>query len=115
MSPNIVEHFSILKDHRIDRHKKHQLIDIIVLCVSAVISGAEGWQDIEGFGHSKLDWLRKYVPLENGIPVDDTIARVISRLSAKGFQACFQSGVQSVSDVTEGEIISIDGKTLRRS
>ena len=115
MSPNIVEHFSILKDHRIDRHKQHELIDIIVLCISAVISGAEGWKDIEEFGHSKLEWLRKYVPLKNGIPVDDTIARVISRLSAKGFQECFQSWVQSVFDVTEGEIISIDGKTLRRS
>ena len=115
MSPTIVEHFSILKDHRIERHKKHQLIDIIVLCVSAVISGAEGWQDIEEFGHSKLEWLRKYVPLENGIPVDDTIARVISSLSVKGFQDCFQSWVQSVCAITQGDIISIDGKTLRRS
>lgn len=115
MSPSLVEHFSILKDPRIERHKKHELIDIIVLCISAVISGAKGWKDIEEFGSSKLDWLRKYVPLKNGIPVDDTLARVISSLSVKGFQACFQSWVESVSKLTEGEIISIDRKTLRRS
>jgi len=115
MSPSIAEHFSTLKDHRIDRHKKHQLIDIIVLCISATISGAEGWSDIVEFGHCKLDWLRKFVPLENGIPVDDTIARVISGLSVKGFQDCFQSWIQSVSERTDGEIISIDGKTLRLS
>lgn len=115
MSPSIVEHFSILADPRIDRHKKHELIDIIVLCISAVISGAEGWSDIVEFGHNKLDWLRKFIPLENGIPVDDTIARVISSLSVTGFQDCFQSWTQSVSDITEGECIAIDGKTLRRS
>jgi len=115
MSPSIVDHFSSLEDHRINRHKKHELIDIIVLSLSAVISGAEGWTDIVEFGHSKLDWLRKFVPLENGIPVDDTIARVISGLSVKGFQDCFQSWINSVSEVTDGECIAIDGKTLRRS
>ena len=115
MSPNIAEHFSILKDHRIERHKKHELIDVLVLCVSAVISGAEGWKDIVDFGHTKLDWLRQFVPLENGIPVDDTVARIISGLSVKGFQDYFQSWIQSVAEVTDGECIAIDGKTLRRS
>ena len=115
VNPSIVEHFSSLQDHRIERHKKHQLIDIIVLSLSAVISGAEGWKDIVEFGNSKLEWLRQFVPLENGIPVDDTVARIISGLSTKGFQDCFQSWIQSVAQVTEGEIISIDGKTHRRS
>lgn len=115
MNPSLVEHFSSLSDPRIDRHKKHELIDIIVLSISAVISGAEGWKDIVEFGHSKLDWLRQFVPLKNGIPVDDTVARVISSLSVDGFQSCFQSWIQSVSELTEGEILSIDGKTLRRS
>jgi predicted transposase YbfD/YdcC len=80
-----------------------------------MISGAEGWKDIVDFGHSKLDWLRQYVPLENGIPVDDTVARIISGISEKGFQDCFQSWIKSVVKVTEGEIVSIDGKTHRRS
>ncbi|MDQ6962678.1 MAG: ISAs1 family transposase [Mariprofundaceae bacterium] len=115
MSPSIVEHFSSLQDHRIERHKKHQLIDIVVLSLTAVISGAEGWKDIVEFGESKLEWLRQFVPLKHGIPVDDTVARIISGLSTKGFQDCFQSWIQSVVQVTEGEIISIDGKTHRRS
>jgi len=115
MSPSIAEHFSSLKDHRIERHKKHELIDVLVLCVSAVISGAEGWKDIVDFGNTKLDWLRQFVPLENGIPVDDTVARIISGLSVKGFQDCFQSWIQSVAEITDGECIAIDGKTLRRS
>ena len=67
----LIEHFSKLEDPRVDRNKKHELIDVIVLCVCAVVSGANGWSDIEEFGHAKLDWLRRYVPLANGVPVDD--------------------------------------------
>ena len=114
MNPSIAEHFSSLKDHRIERHKKHELIDILVLCVSAVISGAEGWKDIVDFGHTKLNWLRQFVPLGNGIPVDDTVARVISGLSVKGFQYCFQSWIQSIAEVTDGECIAIDAMGVRK-
>ena len=60
------------------------LIDVIVLCVCAVLIGAEGWSDIEEFGRTKLEWLCRYVPPANGVPIDDTIARVISALSASG-------------------------------
>lgn len=70
-----------------------------MIIISAVTSGVKGWTDIEEFGYSKLDWLRKYVPLNNGILVDDTLARVISSLSVKVFQSCFQSWVESVSCV----------------
>lgn len=112
---NLVEHFSKLEDPRIDRNKKHELIDVIVLCVCAVVSGAEGWSDIEEFGRAKLEWLRKYVPLANGIPVDDTIARIISALSVSGFQECFLSWMDDVVKCTEGEIVAVDGKTHRRS
>ena len=80
---SLIEHFSKLEAPRVDRNKKHELIDVIVLCVCAVVSGAEGWSDIEEFGHTKLEWLRRYVPLANGIPVDDTIARIISALSGQ--------------------------------
>ncbi len=111
----LIEHFSKLEDPRIDRNKKHELIDVIVLCVCAVLSGAEGWCDIEEFGRAKLDWLRRYVPLANGVPVDDTIARIISALSVSGFQACFLSWMEDVVKLSDGEIIALDGKTHRRS
>ncbi len=115
MSASLLEHFSLLEDPRIERHRAHELLDILVLCVSAVVSGAEGWEAIEEFGEAKLDWLRQYVPLSNGIPSHDTIARVISRLSPKGLQECFVNWVQSVTSATAGEIVAIDGKTVRRS
>jgi len=115
MSATLLEHFSKLKDPRIERNKKHELLDVIVLCICAMISGAEGWSGIEEFGKTKLDWLRQIVPLKNGIPVDDTIARIISALSVKGFQTCFSQWINDIVSVSDGEIIAIDGKTLRRS
>ena len=115
MGHNLVEHFSSLKDPRIDRHKRHSLIDIIILTISAVSSGADGWESIEDFGKEKVDWLRQYIALENGVPSHDCIAYVLSRLSPQGFRECFMSWTQSVLDATEGEIIAVDGKTARGS
>lgn len=115
MVASIVEHFSTLKDPRIERHKKHRLEDIIVLSIGGVLSGAEGWEAIRHHGQAKLAWLRQFIPLEHGIPADDTIARVMSRLSAKGLQEGFMNGVMAVSEATEGASVAIDGKTVRRS
>ena len=112
---SLIEHFSKLEDPRVERNKKHELMDVIVLCVCAVVSGAEGWSDIEEFGRAKLDWLRRYAPLANGVPVDDTIARIISALSVSGFQDCFTSWMEDVVDFSGGEIIAVDGKAHRRS
>ena len=73
MSTSLIAHFSSLEDPRIERNKRHALLDILVLVVSAVCSHAKGWEAIEDFGHAKLDWLRQYVPLANGIPSHDCI------------------------------------------
>ena len=62
MSASIVEHFTPLKDPRIDRNKLHALVDIVLLTICAVVSGADGWEAIEDFGHEKLDWLRQFAP-----------------------------------------------------
>jgi predicted transposase YbfD/YdcC len=115
MSVSLIETFSTLEDPRIDRKKKHALVDILFLTVSAMISGAEGWEAIEEFGVNKLDWLRKHAEFKNGIPSHDCISYVISRLSPKAFQQCFLDWVHSVSEHTDGEIIAIDGKTARGS
>jgi len=61
MSVGIIKHFSVLKDPRIERKKLHSLIDIMVLTIFAMLSGAEGWKAIEEFGHEKEEWLRKYI------------------------------------------------------
>lgn len=90
-------------------------MDIIVLTVCALLSGAEGWEAIEEFGQNKLDWLRQFVPLKNGIPSHDCLAYVISRLSPKEFQRCFMDWVNAIRKVIPNEVIAIDGKTARGS
>lgn len=115
MNCSLVEHFSSLNDPRIERKKLHQLMDIIVLTVCATLSGGQGWEAIEEFGHNKLSWLRQFVPLKNGIPSHDCIAYVISRLSPKEFQRCFMDWVGAVREVIPKEVIAVDGKTVRRS
>lgn len=115
MSATFLKHFDSVQDPRIDRCKRHNLLDILLLAISAVISGSEGWEDIEDFGHLKLDWLRQYRPFENGIPRHDTIARVICRLKADEIESAFQSWISSLIKTTGADVIAIDGKTARRS
>lgn len=112
---SLVEHFAMLEDPRIERKKLHGLNDIMVLSICAIISGAEGWQGIVDFGHEKLEWLRRFVPLKNGVPSHDCIAYVFARISADDFRACFMAWVEGVREKTEGEVIAIDGKTSRGS
>ncbi len=115
MTRSLTEHFSIIKDPRQQSKVDHALTDILILCVIAVICGAEGWQDIEEFGRSRLDWLRQFGDFEHGIPVDDTLARVISSLHPQAFQQCFIQWMQAAHDITAGQIVAIDGKTVKRS
>jgi predicted transposase YbfD/YdcC len=115
MTTTFLKHFDSVVDPRIERCKKHNLLDILLLAISAVLSGAEGWEDIEDFGHLKLDWLKKYRPFEYGIPKHDTIARVICRLKADEIEHAFQSWISSLVEVTGCDVIAIDGKTARRS
>lgn len=112
---SLFEHFANLSDPRIDRRKEHPLLDIVGLSICGVICGADGWTEIEEFGHAKQKWLQTFLELPNGIPSHDTIGRVFARLLPGEFQRSFQSWIQAISTVTGGQIISIDGKTLRRS
>jgi len=115
MSATFLKHFDSISDPRIDRCKKHNLLDILLLSITAVMSGSEGWEDIENFGHIKLDWLRQYRDFEAGIPRHDTIARVISRLKPNEIEQAFQSWISSLIEKTGSDVIAIDGKTARRS
>lgn len=115
MNSDLIKHFSLLPDPRIDRNKCHALIDIIVLVICAIASGADGWEAIEQFGKEKLEWLRKYVPLLNGVPSHDCIAYVMCRLSPQKFRDCFMSWTQAVAEESGGEVIAVDGKTAKGS
>ncbi|QAU23227.1 ISAs1 family transposase [Dyella sp. M7H15-1] len=113
--PSFIDHFSRIEDPRIERHKRHDLMDILVLVVCAVISGAEGWLAIQEFGYNKLDWLRRFVPLRHGVPSHDGIAYVMARLSPTQFTRCFCDWVASIKTELGDEVIAIDGKTVRGS
>jgi predicted transposase YbfD/YdcC len=112
---SIFDHFAELEDPRIERTKRHLLLDIVALSICAVIAGAEGWEDIEEFGKQKLDWLKTFLRLPNGIPSHDTINRVFRRLKPDQFQRCFASWIASLNTALGLKQIAIDGKTLRRS
>ena len=112
---SLVEHFEDLEDPRVERTKFHQLRDIIVIAICAVICGADNWVEIEEFGQAKRDWLEALLGLPNGIPSHDTFGRVFARLDAEKFEACFVKWVQHLHELTQGQLLAIDGKTVRRS
>jgi predicted transposase YbfD/YdcC len=112
----LVEHFSILEDIRDPKNRRHLLIDTLIIAITAVICGADGFTQIEEFGKSNETWFRKFLKLDNGIPSHDTFGRVFSLLSPAAFQECFRAWIESVRAVHTGEeIVAIDGKSLRRS
>ena len=111
----ITDHFSAIEDPRIDRSKHHKLIDIITIAICAVICGAKGWTDIETYGRVKYEWLKQFLELPNGIPSHDTFARLFARLNPQQFQQCFLNWIKAINKITSGEVIAIDGKTLRHS
>jgi predicted transposase YbfD/YdcC len=111
----ILKHFDELEDPRIERTKQHQLIDIVALAILAVLAGADGWTAIETYGQAKLEWLRQFLELPNGIPSHDTIARVFSRLEPQAFEQCFLNWMASITQALGAQVIPIDGKQLRQS
>jgi predicted transposase YbfD/YdcC len=115
MNATFLTHFDSISDPRIERCKKDNLMDILLLAISAVMSGSEGCEDIENFGHIKLDWLRQYGSFEADIPRHDTIARVICRLKSDEIEKAFQSWISSLVKKTGCDVIAVDGKTARRS
>lgn len=107
-------YFSQLDDPRLDRKKRHSLIDIIAITVCAVIACADSWIDVEDFGRFKQDWLRTFLKLPNGIPSHDTFGRVFTPVDPIAFQDCFIQWVRAVHETVDG-VVAIDGKTVRRS
>lgn len=112
---SIEHHFAELDDPRINRSKLHGLLDIVVLAICAIICGADDWVAAEMFGNAKYDWLKKFLELPNGIPSHDTFGRVFGALDPDQFQSCFLNWISAVSEITQGQVIALDGKTLRRS
>ncbi len=114
-SSSLLTHFETLEDPRTAYLVEHPLLDIVALTICAVICGAETWEEIEAYGHSKSEWLKTFLSLPNGIPSHDTIARVFALLEPTQLQECFVSWVKSITRLSLGEVVSIDGKSARHS
>ncbi len=112
--PAFLYHFDKLEDPRIERKKLYPLNEILLTVLCASICGAQSWRDFVTFGEEKLDYLRRFLPFEQGIPSKNTFARVMSALEPEAFRACFIAWVQSFQSALK-EIIAIDGKCLRKS
>ncbi len=111
----IKKYFRKLKDPRINRRKKHLLLDMIAITICAVICGCNDWQQIATFGRRRHDWLKRFLHLPNGIPAHDTFERVFDRLAPEAFQACFHEWMGALHEALGLCQIAIDGKTLRGS
>jgi predicted transposase YbfD/YdcC len=109
------EHFGGLEDPRAQHRIEHLLIDIVLITICAVICGAESWVDLENYGLAKQTWLGSFLALPNGIPSHDTFERVVARLQPVAVQQCCLNWVQAVFALGDGQLIRVDGKTLRGS
>jgi predicted transposase YbfD/YdcC len=112
---SVLDHFSNLPDPRVERCRKHLLLDIITIAICAVISGADSFVEMQEYGEAKQEWLSSFLSLENGIPSHDTFRRVFGRMKVAAFEECFLSWIEAIATETKGKVIAIDGKTLRRS
>ena len=115
MDSIFVECFGKIEDPRIDRTKKHLLLDIIAISICAVIAGAEGWEEIEDFAADHQDWFSNFLELPNGIPSHDTFSRVFSLLKPSALQEATLEWLSQAKKLLPETIIPIDGKTLRGS
>ena len=112
---SVISHFSNITDPRLHRTKKHPLINIIFISLTALLCGCETWAEVEVFGKSQKPYLLKYIDLSNGIPSHDTFGRVFALLDMDKFQESFLSWTNDICNNTKGKIVAFDGKTLRRS
>jgi predicted transposase YbfD/YdcC len=112
---SLLEYFAAIPDPRIERSKLHSLASILALSLIAVICGADSFVAIEQFGRAKEAWLKTFLDLRNGIPSHDTLGRVLAMLDPKALGEAFRQWIAAVSAFTNGGVIALDGKTLRRS
>ena len=112
---SLMTHFASLEDSRCALKRRHNLLDMIVIAIAGTLGGADGWVQIAEFGRAKQAWRQQFLELPNGIPAHDTFGRVFSLLQPEAFEACFRDWVEAIRTVIPGEVIAIDGKTLRRS
>jgi len=109
-----LDYFKDLPDPRQAGKVIYPLLEVLLLCLLAVLAGAETFVDIARFGEKKLDLLRRFRPFLHGTPAHDHLGDILSVLDAEQFERCFVNWVAALTGAPR-EVIAIDGKTLRRS
>src|SRR5262249_3418609 len=108
--------FARLPDpRRRQRRIQHPLLTLVVIALCGVIAGADSWEEIVAFAQARRDWLAQWVDLSNGVPSHDTFGRVFAALDPVAFQKCLIAWVQQLHEVTQGQVIAIDGKVVREA
>jgi predicted transposase YbfD/YdcC len=115
ISPSLADCFGEISDPRVEGRCEHLLIEVIIMAICAILTGAESWVEVETFGTLKESWLKKFLKLPGGIPSHDTFGRIFAALDAEAFQKSFARWVEGVFRVTAGQVVAIDGKTVRHS
>jgi predicted transposase YbfD/YdcC len=114
--PCIRKCFASLPDPRRRRKRiKHPLINLVVIALCGTIAGADGWEEIAVFAEKRRAWLARFVDLANGLPSHDTLGRVFAALNPVAFQKCLVAWVRRLHEVTQGQVIAIDGKLAREA
>lgn len=113
--PSELFQYFTITDPRLSGKVRHQLEDMIVIAICAVICGADHWTEIEDFGNTNQSWFESFLELPNGIPSHDTFSRVFSVISSKQFEACFIAWMRGVVGEMGEQVVALDGKKLRRS
>lgn len=108
------QYFAVVPDPR-ERSKRHLLTDVLFIGLAAILSGGETFLDMADFGEVREEWLRKYLELPNGIPSEDTFQRVFAAIDAKALADCMIRWMQAIADIAQGQVIALDGKTIRHS
>ena len=108
-------HFRELEDPRATVNRRHQMLDMLVITICAVLCGADDWEAVAEFGRAEKEWFARFLPLPSGIPSHDTFWRLLRRLDGAQFEAYFLRWVAEVAELNEGEVVAIDWKRVRRS
>ena len=115
MKKPFLSYFRTMKDHRINRKKRHPLENVIAITIVAVICNMESWKDVAFFGEMKKDFFSKFLDLRNGIPSKDTFRRFFAALDPKVFETHFTQWAKSLAKDIDKEFVSIDGKAIRQA
>ncbi len=113
--PEVMRHFAEVPDPRVVGRCEHKLFDILFIAVAATIAACDDWKMVVTWAHKREEWLRKFCELPNGIPSRFVFVRVFRKLDPEALNRAFAAWMKEIQELTAGDVVAIDGKTMRRS